>query len=409
MDVLSPREDSVATERVVVREPAPSPVPDQRIRVLVVFEQLVYGGAELLHLRLAQGLPPDRYDVRIGILLPGGGIYAQAVATGLPIIPFYRHAPADVSPILGIRRYCQRERIDVTLGILWLSSAFAGIAGIGLRTQVIGSTRQDNYDVQTFGRWRALFDRALAPFLVTRVVNSPRLRAYLAQHRYPAHRVTVIPNGITIPDLTKCEQQRQASRARYGIPPNALCAGIVAVLRPEKDHHTFLRAVARLVPTFPNARFIIAGEGAERAHIEALADQLALRPHLIFTGMVPNAAMIMPALDVVVLTSRHEGVPNVLLEGMAWARPVVATGVAGVPDVVRDGVTGYITAAGDDHAIAAGIARLFAAPALAQTMGQQGRADIVAAWSNQRMVDDYDAIFQQCLAQGTKHDLSRRK
>ena len=380
-------------------QPLPPPKTRERIKLLLIFEQLVFGGAELLHLRLAQGLPRERYDVRIGLLLPGGGIYDRAVATELPIVSFCRRYPADVSPIWRIRRYCRTEEIDLTLGILWLSSAFAGLAGIGTRTRVIGSTRQDNYHVQNCGRLRAIFDRALALFLATRIVNSPRLREYLARHRYPSRRITVIPNGITVPDMADYAERRKACRAQYGIPPQAPCVGIMAVLRPEKDHTTFLRAIARLLPRFPEARFVIAGDGAERARIEWMVDDLGLRAHVIFTGMVPNAAAIMPALDVLALTSQHEGVPNVILEAMAWARPVVATHVAGVADVVGDGTTGIITAVGDDRAIAAGIARLIETPELADADGPgRGGVIIQTAWSNQRMVDDYDALFQRCLS-----------
>lgn len=371
--------------------------PDARMRVLLLMERLTTGGSERRFLRLANGLPRDRFDVRIGVLQPGGDLVGEFAKTGLPIIPFYRRWRFDFSPATRLAAYCRAEDIAVIHAMHWLSGTFAAQAAQHLpRTAAIGSTVGRIYDVVSFSMLRAWNDRRLSRHVGAMVVNSASLRDYLLAHHYPAERIIIIPNGVSLPDLATRPAQRAALRQQYSIPADAPCVGILARLEAVKDHATFVRAASIVSAQHPAARFMIAGEGAERARLDALVAELGIASQVIFTGNVAGAEAVMAAWDVAVLCSLHEGLPNAILETMAWGLPVVATRVGGIPDLVADGVTGLLVPPGDAAALAAALGALIADPDRAQTLGAAGRQRVADQWSVAQMVDRYANLYLKC-------------
>ena len=163
--------------------------------------------------------------------------------------------------------------------------------------------------------------------------------------------------------------------------------GIVGRLSPVKDHRTFLRAAVRISTESPDATFVVAGDGPERAALQLEARAL-LGDRIRFLGWVNDIPTLYAACDVVALTSRTEGTPVALIEAAAAGIPVVATDVGGVAEVVRDGSTGYTVPAGDDAAVAAAILSLLQDPVRARDMGEAGAAHVRGRFSRERMADD---------------------
>jgi glycosyltransferase involved in cell wall biosynthesis len=369
------------------------------LNLLLLMERCVTGGAERRFLRLARHLPRDRFDIRIGVLEPGGDLADDFAATGLPIVPFHRRWRFDLSPVARLARYCRDEDIAVIHAMHWLSGTFAALAARQApQTAALGSTVQLYYDAARFGPVKALSDRWLARYLSAMVVNTPHLREYLIRHGFPAAKIEVIPNGVAVPNLAAAPTLRAAIRARYRIPQDAPCVGMLARLHANKDHATFLRAAQIVRGSLPAARIVIAGAGGERDRLVALAGELGLSDQTIFTGNVAGGEAILPAWDVAALSSTYEGLPNAILEALAWGVPVVATRVSGVPDIVADGVNGYLVPVGDAPALATGMLRLLDDPARAGAMGARGRAMIAADWSLERMVDRYATLYLRCHA-----------
>jgi glycosyltransferase involved in cell wall biosynthesis len=166
---------------------------------------------------------------------------------------------------------------------------------------------------------------------------------------------------------------------------------MVANFRHPKDHATFLRAASLVADTVPTAEFHLVGEGPEEAAVRALADALGLSARVRFLGgLAPDAVWAaLNRFGVSVLSTLSEGMPNAVLEAMLAARPVVATAVGGVTELVRPGETGYLVPARDASALAAPIASLLKDPARAARMGAAGRAHVLAAHGVDRMVDGF--------------------
>ena len=206
----------------------------------------------------------------------------------------------------------------------------------------------------------------------------------------------VVPLGLELGDLLAGPAPAAASRAALGLPPNGPLVGIVGRLAAIKDHESFLRAAGRVADARPDVTFVVAGDGALRAGLEAQALRL-LGDRVRFLGWVTDLPRLYGALEVVVLTSRNEGTPVALIEAGAAGRPAVATDVGGVPDVVRDGVTGFVVPPGDHEAVAARILALLEHPETAAAMGEAGREWVRSRFAAERLVEDLIALYAGLL------------
>jgi glycogen(starch) synthase len=221
----------------------------------------------------------------------------------------------------------------------------------------------------------SLYHRAATPVLrflwrraVAVVANGSGLRD-LAQQTMPSLRVPIIPNGVD------AERHAPAPRRSVTATPRILFIGRLAF---QKAPDVLLRALARISEKSFHCEIV--GDGPDRAALEQQAQDLGLAERITFRGWVNREDLpgCYHSADIVVLPSRMEGMPNVVLEGMAHALPVVATDVPGTRDIVRDGETGRLVPVEDDAALAAALAQLIEQPALRASMGDAARARIMA-------------------------------
>jgi glycosyltransferase involved in cell wall biosynthesis len=164
----------------------------------------------------------------------------------------------------------------------------------------------------------------------------------------------------------------------------------VARLAPEKDIGTLIRAFQILVPKFSDVELVVVGDGVERKKLEALA----LGANVRFLGSRDDIPELMRSFDVFVLASLTEGISLTLLEAMAASKPIVATNVGGNPEVVVDGVTGFLVPSQDPQAMADKILLLLNDPQLAQRMGIAGRRRVEQNFSLERMTDEYEKVYR---------------
>ena len=235
-------------------------------------------------------------------------------------------------------------------------------------------------------------ERGLARLTDALVAVSPAVRDELLGLGIGSpERWHVIPLGLDLAPLRGSSARRPRARAALGLPPDGPLVGIVGRIVPIKDHDTFFRAARMIVAGHPDATFVVAGDGADRSRLEAAAGRL-LGDRVRFLGWVDDLPTLYAALDVVVLTSRNEGTPVALIEAMAANRPVVATRVGGVPDVIEDGRTGLLAPAGDAPAVAASISSILDAPNLARNLARRGR-EASARFGLERLAEDLGGLY----------------
>jgi glycosyltransferase involved in cell wall biosynthesis len=389
--------------------PAPAPVRVKVLHVITRFEAGA-GGNTLLS---ATGMDRRRYEVWIAGG-EGGPLWDTAERNGIRTVRirgFRREvAPvADLAVLLRLVGLVRRERF----GIVHAHSAKGGflgrLAGFLCRTPVIvytlhgrdpwwpapdGSSTQLRQAMSRGLRLFLFLERALRPVTHGFVAVSPSVArdAVLARVAAPG-RTDVAPSAV---DLDHIPEEADASvRAELGIPANVPVVGTVGRLDAQKAPLDFVRMAALVAAHKPETRFVMVGDGEQAAEARALAERLGVG--IILTGFRPDAARVASAFDVYVVTSLYEGVGRSVTEAMASGRPVTATAVDGVPDVVAPGATGLLAAPGDPEGLAACVGWLLDHPLQAATMGAQARARVRLLFAPERMCAVLDEVYSRLL------------
>ena len=191
--------------------------------------------------------------------------------------------------------------------------------------------------------------------------------------------------------------------ASLGIADGDRVVGILAVLRPEKDHATFLRAGRRVIDRMPEARLLVVGDGPCREDSERLAAELGLGDRVIFAGMRSDIVDVLSVVDVMVLSSfTIECFPFSILEAMSAGVPAVCTAVGGLPELIEDGVTGHLVAPRDPAGLAEGVLRVLEPPGRAAEMGAAARRRLEERFTLQRCVDETDRTLTSIVAASSR-------
>lgn len=205
---------------------------------------------------------------------------------------------------------------------------------------------------------------------------------------------TVVPNGV---DIAPFDAARDC-RAELGFSPTTPVVGMVARLVPQKDPLTFVRTAHLVAATIPNARFLIVGDGPLRQPVEDAVRRAGLAGRCVLTGFRHDVPSLLCSMDVVVVPSQWEGLPLIILEAMAASRPVVATRLPSIAEVVVDGETGVTAPAGDAEGLARAVLSLLTDHAAAASLGRRGRLRVERAFSLSRMGEGTAAVYRAALA-----------
>jgi glycosyltransferase involved in cell wall biosynthesis len=232
------------------------------------------------------------------------------------------------------------------------------------------------------------------------VVVSPEVRDDLVVLGVaPAEKFVVIRLGIELEQRVATDGGgRDEARRLLGIPPARFVVGWIGRMTGVKRTADALLALGALRKRGVDACLCLVGDGPDRVALEEQAYRLGLARHVLSLGYQENVARWYAAFDAFVLPSANEGTPVTAIEALAGGRPVVATRVGGVPDVVRDGENGFLVEVGDAEALADRLARLAGDPALRDRMGAAGRERVVDRYAVERLVDDVDRLYRSLLA-----------
>jgi glycosyltransferase involved in cell wall biosynthesis/SAM-dependent methyltransferase len=368
-----------------------------------------FGGAERSLLHLIGALDGERYrSVLLHPDVPGlspliTGARAAGIATR--VVPHAR-GPRGAVHIPGIGRVLADEEASVLHAHLnWPLACTAAIfAAAWRRVPAIVAT------VQLFGRLPTAHTLGLQARLVTRQVDrylpvshgvARRLQAELAVE---PSRIDVVHNGI--PDARRAASD-PGVRSEMCNGRNGPVVLTLARLQPQKGLSTLLRAAVAL----PEVAIAIAGEGPQRQELQAEAGELGIEDRVVFLGFREDTAALLASADVFVLPSEHEGLPLALLEAMAAGRPVVATAIPGIDEVVTAGETGLLFPAGDSPSLTASIRRLLDDPRLAERLAAAGEAHVRAHFTSSRMAERVMRSYDELLngGGGGRRPRSRRQ
>jgi glycosyltransferase involved in cell wall biosynthesis len=202
--------------------------------------------------------------------------------------------------------------------------------------------------------------------------------------------VRLIPNGI--PPLPAADEDLRRS---LGIADDAPVIGTLTVLRPEKALDTLVEAASQLAQRFPGLKVLIAGAGREEERLRTLISAHRLEETVLLLGFRRNVSDVLAALDVAVCCSEREGSPLAVLESMAAARPIVATSVGGIPQLVRDGREALLVPPRDPVALADALSRLLSDPGLRAELGHNARERQQLEFDIRSMVRSFEQLYEE--------------
>lgn len=239
--------------------------------------------------------------------------------------------------------------------------------------------------------------------LIVAVSNS--MKALLTRHGVPAHRIRVIHNAIdpneAVPD-TSSEDIKQ----RHGLTSNQIVIGVIGRLSPEKGQMNFLRAMEKTVRRFPDVRALIIGDGDDRATLEGFCREKGLGDHVVFVGYQAKVANYYQILDLLVLPSLSEGLPNTVLEAMSFGVPVLATAVGGVPEIIQNG-NGMMVPPNDPEALAERMIELLGDDVLRQAMGLKGKDSLYPHFAPDHRVRQIVNLYEELLSDRAKAQINK--
>ena len=373
-------------------EPVPrTALPGGRIRVVEVLATGTNGGAQEHVFGLLTRIDASRYDVHVVSLSQGSSVRKlerHGIAVTVIDEPDDAIATGALAALLG------DLRPEIVHNHMYRAELVGTRAAIALGE--VGRVRPYVVSTVHSSRVRAEEDRQqlriLTPRMDRLIAVSRSIVEKLRHEGRDTAPISLIHNGV---DLERYDHQGPCCtlREEYGLPAEGPIVGVVARLEPEKGHPTLLEAWTSVAAAVPDATLMIVGEGSRRAALEAMAAELGVADRVVFTGRRDDVPAVTAALDVAVLPSYREALGLTVLEAMALSRPVVASEVGGIPEMIEDGRTGLLVPPRDPDALAAAIIRLLRDHPLADTLGRNGHDMVHERFCIELMVRAVEAIY----------------
>jgi glycosyltransferase involved in cell wall biosynthesis len=355
------------------------------------------GGPEKTILMGAAHSDPRRFAVTVCYLRDARDkmfvVDARAAALPIDYVEIYERHSFDPAIWPALRRLIRTRQIDIvhahdykTNFLAWLLARRHGVSVLSTAHGWNAHTRRELVYYAADKRILARFTRTIA---VSRLIAAELIRCGASPER-----VSVILNGIDHQAFRRDRAREADERARLGLAAGDRVVGVVGRLEIEKRFDLVLEAIAGLRAAHPSIKLVVAGEGSLRPALEQQAARLGLQSACRFLGYTTDVIGMHHALDVFVQASDTEGTPNGVLEAMSLETPVVATGVGGTPDIVRDGVDGLIVPRGRPQALTDAIHAVLADPDAAARRAVSARSRIERELSFDARMAAVESIYE---------------
>ncbi len=373
------------------------------LKVMFMVTSMPIGGAETLLVNLVRSMDRRRCDPEI-ICLKEPGPLGEEIAAEIPVHSRLISHKYDVAVVSRLRRLLADRRSDALVTVGAGDKMFWGrLAARYARLPVILSALHSTGWPDGVGRLNRMLTGITDGFIA---VASSHARYLVAQERFPENKVFLIPNGIDTRRFVFHPADRARIRAELKIAPTAPVVGIVAALRPEKNHALFLKAAREVLVQRPDAKFLIVGDGPQRPALESLGAALGVEASVVFVGSRADIPAVLSALDLFVLTSHNEASPVSILEAMACGRPIVAPDVGSIGQSLIHDRAGFLVRGHDVAPHAQAWLEILSDPQRRESMGLVGREQVVRHGSLAVMTRGYEDLLWQVYR--SKQRLIRR-
>lgn len=365
-------------------------------RVLYLIVDLPLGGAEIHLLNLVRHLDRDRYSPVVLCIGKNGPIGEEIAREGVPVteLGLLRKGGSDRRIAKTLREFLRREKISLVHSHLYHANYYGRLAafreGIPAVCTIHNTYASPKIHRRLINRWLA---RRTARIIA---VSAPVRDDILRYDGVDPSKVVVIPNGVD-PCRFDIPLTRAEARERLGIPAEHFLIGTVGRLEEQKGLQYLLDALRILRRGERKAFLLVAGGGREEARLREQATRDGIEDAVFFLGTRTDVPELYRAMDVFALSSLWEGGPITLLEAMASGLPVVATPVGFVPEVVRDGMNGFLVPLRDPAMLAEALWKVREDPARAEAAGREGRETVRRRYTHRHLAEKVMAVYEEVL------------
>ncbi len=371
------------------------------MRVLFLNSIQMWGGAEVWLMEVMHGLQRRGHEVTL-VCRPGTILEKNAKAEGFEVVPISMRSDFDLLVIGKVFQLLRRKQIQVICTNMDKELRFGGLAAKLAGGVAVIPSREVDYPLKNKLRYRFTYN-----FLADHILaNSFATKRTLLQDApwLEAGRIEVAYKGIDPQPYLERPEEGAALRRELGISPELPVAGFVGQIIERKGIPDLVASIPLVTRQLPQVKFLFVGEGILQEFLLAKARELGVAERVIFTGFRRDIPAVMKAIDVLLLPSIVEGFGYVLIEAMAAAKPVVATNVSSIPEIVRHGETGLLVEVHAPQQLAQALVTILKDERLRQSMGEKGRELVLEKFTRDRMLAQIETIFMSCVqAKLSKH------
>jgi glycosyltransferase involved in cell wall biosynthesis len=367
----------------------------RRYTVLHTESSVGWGGQEMRILLEAGALQERGHRVLIACA-PDCRLAECARAAGLGVAGVAFRGALDWRAVRSVCRLLRDEQVDIVNTHSFIDGWVGAVAARLVNGVKVIRTRHLANPVSNRPLTRWLYTR-LTDVLIT--TGEALRRRLIQENRLDPQKIFSIPTAVDLRRFDPVMHPRPGVRREIGIPAQAPLIGTIAMLRRMKGHDVFLDAAAIVRADIPEARFLIVGDipsaSPLKAELRERAARLGIQENVIFAGYRDDIPEVLADLDCVVLAStRSEGLPQVIVQALAMARPVVATDVGATSELIQHKVRGILVAPNDPSALAEGIVFVVREPELAAQWAQAGQECVRASYNLPHMADQVERVYQ---------------
>jgi len=369
------------------------------LKTLFLLTSMPVGGAETLLVDLIRRMERHRFTPEIACL-KGLDELGEVMSREVKATSNFLTSKYDLRVLPKLTSYLIRNKVDAVVTVGAGDKMFWGrLAAFFARTPVVASALHSTGWPDGVSK----LNRILTPITDTFIAVAEEHGRFLREESgFPEKKVRVIPNGVDTQRFRRDIAAGSAVREEFQIPMDAPVCGIVAALRPEKNHELFINGAQRIRQRFPDAQFLIVGDGAERAKLETLAKILRIDDVVHFLGTRNDVPSVLAAMNCMLLTSKMEANPVSILEALATEVPVVATRVGSISTTVINDHTGFLVEPGNVGDLVEKVATVLQDPDMASQLGRNGRELVESEWSVDVMVRGYQDMITRIYDEKAK-------
>jgi len=366
------------------------------IRVLHLTTDSKIAGAEKLLIGIAREFDRSKFEIFFCTLKKRGELHLELERLGNKVFSLNCSSLVDFPKAFFLLLYILRKhKIDILHTHLY-HACFLGQMVACFRKESLGIiTRHYSDLLYLYGNWiQRLLDRYSSRLAVHIIAISSGVKKVLVENdKINPGKVTVIYNGI---DFSEFEKAKDLYRVRweFGIDKDSRIIGSIGSLHPRKGHRFLIEAADILCRKYPDIKFMICGEGVLKKNLVELRDSFGLEDKVIFTGFRKDISDVINAFDIVIQPSLEEGFGLSIIEAMILGKPVIATRVGGIPEIIKNSSTGVLVQSKNPIALAQEIEYFLNNPEDRQKIGAEARKEVYSRFSLLTMIRKYESLYE---------------